>query len=128
MITYSPKYAAYQKEIREKQIERAKQCFQMAGIRKTGKNRMTQPRFIDKQLLQRRRRNKPDILYFLDEEKIAQETQYDGLYAYVRIFDDEPENILKVSESRWQIESKNLVNNLEKNHKSLSCMIQKKTI
>ena len=47
-----------------------------------------------------------DILYFLDEEKIAQEAQYDGLYAVCTdLFDDEPEDILKVSESRWQIEA-----------------------
>ena len=39
-----------------------------------------------------------DILYFLDEEKIAQEAQYDGLYAVCTdLFDDEPEDILKVS-------------------------------
>ena len=47
-----------------------------------------------------------DILYFLDEKKIAQEAQYDGLYAVCTdLFDDEPEDILKVSESRWQIEA-----------------------
>ena len=47
-----------------------------------------------------------DILYFLDEEKIAQEAQYDGLYAVCTdLFNDEPEDILKISESRWQIEA-----------------------
>ena len=45
-----------------------------------------------------------DILYFLDEEKIAQEAQYDGLYAVCTdFFKDTPESILKISESRWQI-------------------------
>ena len=47
-----------------------------------------------------------DIIYFLDEEKIAQEAAYDGLYAVCTdLFDDKPESILKVSESRWQIEA-----------------------
>ena len=45
-----------------------------------------------------------DILYFLDEEKIAQEAQYNGLYAVCTdFFEDTPESILKISESRWQI-------------------------
>ncbi len=81
-----------------------KQCFQMAGIRKTGKIRMTQQDLLIKQLL--KDGEMADILYFLDEKKIAQEAQYDGLYAVCTdLFDDEPEDILKVSESRWQIEA-----------------------
>ena len=47
-----------------------------------------------------------DVLYYLDEEKIADEARYDGLYAVCTdLFDDAPEDILKVSEGRWQIEA-----------------------
>ena len=46
------------------------------------------------------------ISYIFWMKKIAQEAQYDGLYAVCTgSFDDEPEDILKVSESRWQIEA-----------------------
>ncbi len=49
---------------------------------------------------------KAKILYFLDEAKIAEEERYDGLYAVcTNLFDDEPREIIKVSESRWQIEA-----------------------
>jgi len=42
----------------------------------------------------------------LDEEKIAEEARYDGLYAVCTdLFDDDPRDILKVSEGRWQIEA-----------------------
>ena len=41
---------------------------------------MTQQDLLIKQLLQKDG-EMADILYFLDEEKIAQEAQYDGLYA-----------------------------------------------
>ena len=48
----------------------------------------------------------PISYIFWIEKKIAQEAQYDGLYAVCTdLFDDEPEDILKVSESRWQIEA-----------------------
>ena len=49
---------------------------------------------------------KADILYFLDESKIAEEERYDGLYAVCTdLFDDDPAHLLKVSEGRWQIEA-----------------------
>ncbi len=47
-----------------------------------------------------------NVLYYLDEEKIAQEARYDGFYAVCTdLFEDSPEDILKVSEGRWQIEA-----------------------
>ena len=46
-----------------------------------------------------------DIKHYLDENKIAEETQYDGLYAVCTdLLDDDVCDILKVSEGRWQIE------------------------
>ena len=68
------------KRFERNRLNEQKQCFQMAGIRKTGKIRMTQQDLLIKQLLQKTEKM-ADILYFLDEEKIAQEAQYDGLYA-----------------------------------------------
>ena len=46
-----------------------------------------------------------DVKHCLDENKISEEVQYDRLYAVCTdLLDDEVGNILKVSESRWQIE------------------------
>lgn len=45
------------------------------------------------------------IKYFLDEDKIAEEARYDGLYAVCTdLLDDDVAPILKVSEGRWRIE------------------------
>lgn len=105
LITYSPKYAAYQKEIREKQIERAQAMLSNGKHKKNRKNPNDPARFIDSEAVTKDG-EVADILYFLDEEKIAQEAAYDGLYAVCTdLFDDKPESILKVSESRWQIEA-----------------------
>ena len=76
LITYSPKYAAYQKEIREKQIERAKAMLSNGRHKKNRKNPNDPARFIDKTAVTKDG-EMADILYFLDEEKIAQEAQYD---------------------------------------------------
>lgn len=105
LITYSPKYAAYQKEIREKQVDRAKAMLSNGKHKKNRKNPNDPARFIDNEAVTKDG-EVANILYFLDEEKIAQEAAYDGLYAICTdLFDDKPESILKVSESRWQIEA-----------------------
>ena len=45
------------------------------------------------------------IQYYLDEDRIAQEVCYDGLYAVCTdLLDDDMAPILKVSEDRWRIE------------------------
>lgn len=105
LITYSPKYAAYQKEIRAKQVERALRMLKDGNHKKTSRNPNDPARFIDKAEVTKDG-GKADILYFLDESKIAEEERYDGLYAVCTdLFDDEPADLLKVSEGRWQIEA-----------------------
>lgn len=105
LITYSPKYAAYQKEIREKQVERAASMLKSGNHKKTRKNPNDPARFIGKEAVTRDG-EMADVLYYLDEEKIEQEARYDGLYAVCTdLFDDSPGDILKVSEGRWQIEA-----------------------
>lgn len=104
LITYSPKYAAYQKEIRTKQVDRALHMLKDGNHKKTSKNPNDPARFIDKAAVTKDG-EKADILYFLDESKIAEEERYDGLYAVCTdLFDDNPADLLKVSEGRWQIE------------------------
>lgn len=105
LITYSPKYAAYQKEIRTKQVERALHMLKDGNHKKTSRNPNDPARFIDKAAVTKDG-EKADILYFLDESKIAEEERYDGLYAVCTdLFDDNPADLLKVSEGRWQIEA-----------------------
>ena len=105
IITYSPKYAAYQKELREKQVRRAMDMLKDGNHKKTRKNPNDPARFINKEAFTKDGEI-ADILYYLDEAKIAEEARYDGLYAVCTdLFDDQPGDILKVSEGRWQIET-----------------------
>lgn len=93
------------KKSAKNRLNEHKQCFQMGNIRKIEKKPNDPARFIDSEAVTKDG-EVADILYFLDEEKIAQEAAYDGLYAICTdLFDDKPESILKVSESRWQIEA-----------------------
>lgn len=104
IITYSPKYAAYQKAIRDKQVERAQKMLDSGNTKKNRKNPNDPARFIEKTAVTPDG-EAADIKYSLDENKIAEETQYDGLYAVCTdLLDDNVADILKVSEGRWQIE------------------------
>lgn len=104
IITYSPKYALYQKAIRDKQVERAQQMLNTGTAKKNRKNPNDPARFIGTMAITKEG-EAADIKSFLDETKISEEAQYDGLYAVCTdILDDGVGEILKVSEGRWQIE------------------------
>ena len=104
IITYSPKYALYQKSIRDKQVKRAEKMLETGNAKKNRKNPNDPARFIGKMAVTEDG-EAADITQYLDEDKIAEEAQYDGLYAVCTdLLDDEVSDILKVSEARWQIE------------------------
>ena len=106
IITYSPKYAAYQKNIREKQIERAKKMIESGSLKKQRKNQNDPARFVNKTAVTQDGEIADIKTYQLDLEKIAEEEKYDGLYAICTdLLDDNPGDLVQVSEGRWQIES-----------------------
>ena len=105
IVTYSPKYAAYQKSIRQKQIERAEKMVKDGKLKRTRKNPNDPARFVAKTAVTEDG-EAADIRYYLDEDKISEEAMYDGLYAVCTdLLDDDVADLLKVSEGRWQIES-----------------------
>ena len=104
IITYFPKYALYQKTIRDKQVERAQKMLDSGSTKKNRKNPNDPARFLGK-VAATKEGEIAEIQHYLDEEKIEEEAQYDGLYAVCTdLLEDEVGGILKVSEGRWQIE------------------------
>lgn len=104
VITYSPKYARYQKTIREKQVERAEKMLASGNTKKQRKNPNDPGRFIGTVAVTEDG-EAAKVHAFLDGDKIADEEMYDGLYAVCTdLLDDDVSDILKVSEGRWQIE------------------------
>ena len=104
IITYSPKYARYQKTIRDAQVDRAEKMIASGNTKKQRKNPNDPARFIGT-VAATENGEVAKIHSFLDENKIANEEQYDGLYAVCTdLLDDDVNDILKVSEGRWQIE------------------------
>ena len=99
IVTYSRKMAEYQKKVRERQIERAKNLLKTIDPEtyKKGPNDVT--RFIKKNKVS----NKTD--YCLDEERIKEEEKYDGFYAIAtNIFDKNEVEIIEIQSNRYKIE------------------------
>ena len=104
IITYSPKYAIYQKSLRDKQVERAQKMLNSGNTKKNRKNPNDPARFIGTMAVTKEG-EAADVQNYLDENKISEEARYDGLYAVCTdLLDDGAGDILKVSEGRWQIE------------------------
>ncbi|MDY4839498.1 MAG: IS1634 family transposase [Lachnospiraceae bacterium] len=104
IITYSPKYARYQKTIRDAQVERAEKMIQTGNTKKQRRNPNDPARFIGSRAATADG-EAAKIHHYLDEDKIENEALYDGLYAVCTdLLDDDISDILKVSEGRWQIE------------------------
>ena len=104
IITYSPKYAAYQQEVRARQIDRARRMIESGKGKRQRKNPNDPARFIGKVAVTEDG-EKAALQYFLDEEKIAEEAKFDGFYAVCTdLMEDAPEEIIKITEKRWRIE------------------------
>lgn len=99
IITYSRKMAEYQKTVRNRQIERAKNMLEKIDPEtyKKGPNDVT--RFI------KCKKVKEKTDYCLDESKIAEEEKYDGFYAIAtNIFDKSEMDIMAIQSNRYKIE------------------------
>ena len=104
IITYSPKYARYQKQIRKDQIQRARKLIENNNVSKNHGNQNDPARFVKKINTTADGEVASETSFFLDEEKIKEEERYDGLYAIVTVLDDDVKDIIKVAEGRWEIE------------------------
>ena len=104
IVTYSPKYKAYQRSIRARQVERAEKMIQSPGKTRHSKNQNDPARFIQKTAITDDGEVAEKNLYELDTDKISEEEMYDGFYAVVTNLEDNPAEIIKINKRRWEIE------------------------
>ena len=81
IVTYSPKYKAYQRKIRARQIERAERIITTPGRKRKGKSQNDPMRFVKKTSVTTDGEIAEKQVYDLDEKQIQKEEMYDGFYA-----------------------------------------------
>ena len=104
IVTYSPKYKAYQKRIREQQIARAIKMMEQPGKKRRGKNQNDPARFIKSTAITENGEVAGRNVYDLDSDRISEEEMYDGFYAVITNLEGDVGEILKINRQRWEIE------------------------
>ena len=104
IVTYSPKYKAYQKKIRARQIERAEKIIDSPCKKRKGKNQNDPMRFVKKTSITSDGEIAEKRVYELDEEQVAKEELYDGFYAVITNLEGDVDEIIKINKQRWEIE------------------------
>lgn len=104
IITYSPKYKAYQSKIRNAQIDRAKKMIQSSDKTRKGKGSNDPARFVQRTSVTEDGEIAQKNIYQLDEAKILEESMYDGFYAVVTNLEGDISEIININKQRWEIE------------------------
>lgn len=103
IVSYSPKYAAYQKNVRNNQIERAKNL--ISNPSSTSKNRQNDPsRFVTSSFVTSDGEIADKRVLTLNQDAIDNEEIFDGFYAVCTTLEDDISEIIKVNKRRWEIE------------------------
>lgn len=104
IITYSPKYKAYQSKIRNTQIDRAKKIIQSSDKTRKGKGSNDPARFIQRTAVTEDGEIAQKNIYELDKAKILEESMYDGFYAVITNLERDIREIININKQRWEIE------------------------
>ncbi len=103
VVTFSLKHKNYQRQIRDKQIERAKKLVDNpAKAAKVHTN--DYKRLLAKEHCTKDGEVAPIQVMSLNQEKIEKEERYDGFYAVCTNLEDDATTIVAVNQKRWEIE------------------------
>ena len=104
IVTFSLKYFDYNRNIRNKQIDRAKKAIENGNVKRKGKNQNDYKRFIDYLNVTENGEVAEKTTYSINLETIEEEEKYDGYYAFSTNLIGDINEILKIVKGRWEIE------------------------
>ena len=104
IVTFSFKYFDYNRNIRSKQIDRAKKAIENGNVKRKGKNQNDYKRFIDSLNVTENGEVAEKTTYSINLETIEEEEKYDGYYALTTNLIGDINEILKIVKGRWEIE------------------------
>ena len=103
IVSYSPKYAAYQRSVRASQIERAQKLINNPSS--VSRNRQNDPkRFVKSASVTADGEIADKKVLSLNQDAIDNEAMFDGFYAVCTTLEDDISEIIKVNKRRWEIE------------------------
>ena len=103
IITYSIKYRNFQRNIRQRQIERAKK-FVESPSKLTKKKSNDPKRFVEQGHCTPDGEVADKVITTLNQNQIDAESKYDGLYAVCTNLEYSVADIIRINQKRWEIE------------------------
>lgn len=103
IVSFSPKYRAYQRYIRSRQIERARKSAE-SNKKTTTRNPNSPSRFLDEVRYTDNGEVADNVEVVVNDGRIAEEEKYDGFYAVCTTLEDDIKDIIEVNKRRWEIE------------------------
>ena len=104
IITYSLKYRDYQRQIRNRQLDRATKLIENRPSDLKKKSQNDYKRFISSTNVTPDGEVANKAVYSINDKAIANEEMYDGFYAVCTNLDDDAVAITKINHRRWEIE------------------------
>lgn len=104
IVTFSLKYRYYQRQIRNKQLERATKLIS-TNPKSIGKKRQNDyKRFIASTNVTSDGEVAEETHYHLNSDTVAEESIYDGFYAVCTNLDEDAPEIARINHRRWEVE------------------------
>ena len=104
IVTYSLKYKNYQRQIRNSQIERAKNAITTKTFKLDKCNQNDYKRFIKRTNITAEGEIAEKKILSINNEIIEKEEKFDGFYGVCTNLEDNAEEIIKINQRRWEIE------------------------
>ena len=105
IVSFSPKYKDYQRNIRQGQIERAQELIKSGRYRQRSKNQNDPHRFIARDVMTADGETCTKEIPYLNTDAISEEEQYDGFYAVCTNLEEMSiDQIIRINKKRWEIE------------------------
>ena len=104
IVTFCFKYYDYNRNIRNKQIERAKKSIETNNVTRKGKNQNDYRRFIESQSSTKNGELAENVIHSINQSLIDEEEKYDGYYALTTNLIGDISEIFKIVKGRWEIE------------------------
>lgn len=105
VVSFSPKYKNYQRQIRQGQIERAQELIKSGRYKQRPRNQNDPHRFIARDVMTEDGEACKKEVPYLNTAAIAEEEKYDGFYAVCTNLDGLGiDQIIRINKKRWEIE------------------------
>lgn len=104
IVTYSLKFRDYQRQIRNRQLERAAKLIENNSKDIDKKRQNDYKRFISTTKVTSDGEIADKAIYSLNEKSIAEEAMYDGFYGVCTNLNEDGSTIAKINHRRWEIE------------------------